>query len=650
MQLKPQFILKKQALLTTTDTDQIYIISAWIKTEAGFETDGGKVEANLQFYESDEPAGNPILVAIDGTDNEWKYWHYPINHSQIKGTKLALEISNQKASKSLLLDDICFAPLVGNFQGNVYDTKYKILTAKLGNHADTLRYVYDNYQRMIATIGPDENVRAFTISYYSRQGNDAFTATDPNSSLRIAARNGGIYDNFHDGQWQDMWDGDANAWKVENEALIHVGTQTDQITLKDSDAYSNYGVRVKVTPPDEVNQPLGISIGEHLRVQWSPSDGWQVNGDKIPSAMKPATDWVLVAIESAVLFYVDGKQLFAGILSQTVSGELSFFTGDRVSYQDIVLFLDPMTSIDYLDGNGRKKQTQLLEGVNCLVNKTVFDEIGRGAVQTKTARYDNTLFGFQSDFVTSFNWESGAMEGSVAQYYSATGEGFSDDGGYPYSHKLFENSPLSRVMERGKPGRDFAIANTDNPDLNHTLRYEYGINGEGDVFGEFKFPANEYLIKSISDPNGVKTYTLKDQAGQILAKKTLIEPTTNEYITLAYEYDDAGRLVTTKPLNYYQPPAGSQPEQWVSTNEYDFLGRLTQSNDPDNKSSRYIYDQAGKPRFMQDANGAAAPKPYILYTNTFQVQIRSKILVVGTMISTMMTTAILLLPTKGLAA
>ncbi|NEN95448.1 MAG: hypothetical protein F6K50_07890 [Moorea sp. SIO3I7] len=614
LRLHPNFTLKKQAYLTLNNTAQTYIISAWIKTETAFETDGGKAQVKLQFYNGDNPVGQPITVPIESTDSVWQYWHHVIDTNKIQGTQLGLEISNQKTSKSFLIDDICFVPLMGGFQGNVYDTKYKIMTAKLGNHADTLRYVYDNYQRMIATIGPDENVRTLTVPYYSRQGNDAFTGTDPNSSLRIAARNGGIYDNFHDGQWQDIWDGDANAWKVENEALVHVGTQTDQITLKNSDAYSNYGVRVQVTPPETVNQPLGISIGSHLTVQWSSSDGWQVNGDKIPSAMKPAGDWVLVAIESAVLFYVDGQQLFAGILDQTVSGALSLFCGDRVSYQDVVVFQDPMTSIDYLDGNGRKKQTQLLEGVNCLVNQAIYDELGRAAVQTKTAQYENTLFAFQSNFVTTFDWETGVMEGDVAQYYSATGGGFSDDGGYPYSRKLFENSPLSRVMERGKPGKDFAIANTDNPALNHTLRYGYGINGEGDVFGEFKFPGNEYLIKTITDPNGVKTYTLKDQAGQILAKKTLIEPETNEYITLAYEYDDAGRLVTTKPPNYYQPPDGSQPEQWVSTNQYDFLGRLTQSYNPDNKSSQYIYDRGGKPRFMQDANGAAAQSPYILYT------------------------------------
>ncbi len=65
-----------------------YIISAWFKTEAGFETDGGKAEVKLQFYNDNNPVGNPIIVSIETTDNEWNYWHYAINSDQIQGTSL----------------------------------------------------------------------------------------------------------------------------------------------------------------------------------------------------------------------------------------------------------------------------------------------------------------------------------------------------------------------------------------------------------------------------------------------------------------------------------------------------------------------------------------------------------------------------------
>ena len=116
----------------------ICIKSAWIKTETAFEIDGGKAQVQLQFYNDNNPVGNPIIVPIESTDNDWKYWHYAINPNQIQGTQLGLEISNQKASKSFLVDDICFVTLMGSFQGNVYEAKYKIVSAQLGQ--DLRRY------------------------------------------------------------------------------------------------------------------------------------------------------------------------------------------------------------------------------------------------------------------------------------------------------------------------------------------------------------------------------------------------------------------------------------------------------------------------------------------------------------------------------
>ncbi len=69
-----------------------------------------------------------------------------------------------KASKSLLLDDICFAPLMGNFQANVYDPKDKIVTAQLGNGDDTLRNLYDSFQRQVGEIGLSETVTGVVMS------------------------------------------------------------------------------------------------------------------------------------------------------------------------------------------------------------------------------------------------------------------------------------------------------------------------------------------------------------------------------------------------------------------------------------------------------------------------------------------------------
>ncbi|MGB2867411.1 MAG: RHS repeat-associated core domain-containing protein [Bacteroidota bacterium] len=46
---------------------------------------------------------------------------------------------------------------------------------------------------------------------------------------------------------------------------------------------------------------------------------------------------------------------------------------------------------------------------------------------------------------------------------------------------------------------------------------------------------------------------------------------------------------------------------------YDFLGRLKQKNNADEGTSKYVYDKAGRLRFMIDSAGAAADPPIVLY-------------------------------------
>ena len=252
LQLKPNFTLNLKTPLTLNNTQQVYLVSAWIKTEAGFEADGCKAEFKLQFYNGNNPVGNPIIVPIQGTNNDWKYLYYAVNPSQIQSTELGIEISNQKAAKSFLINDLCFAPLLGGFQANIYDTKYKLVTAQLGNSGDTSRHFYDSFQRKVAEIGLNETVNAVTISYLNRQDTDGvnyvFPQDKPNSSLSIGAALGGVYANFINGeQWRNDWQStQLNNWQIENNALVHIGNILDDITYQSTASFSNYGVRLSV--------------------------------------------------------------------------------------------------------------------------------------------------------------------------------------------------------------------------------------------------------------------------------------------------------------------------------------------------------------------------------------------------------------------
>jgi RHS repeat-associated protein len=602
LQLKPSLTLNLKTPLSLTNTQQVYLVSAWIKTEAGFETDGGKAEVKLQFYNGNNPVSNPIIIPIEATDNDWKYLHYAIKPSQIQETQLGIEISNQKVSKFFLIDDLCFAPLLSGFQANVYDTKYKLVTAQLGNSGDTSRHFYDSFQRKVAEIGLNETVNALTTSYLNRQDTDSvnyvFPQDKPNSSLSIGATEGGVYANFINGeQWRQDWQSSQlNNWQVENGALVHTGNTSDNITYQSTTSFSNYGVRLSVHASDTPKQPLGICIGNQLTVTWTQNQGWilTINGvsSQVANTGLMAHEWLLVAANNVLLFYADGQQIFAQTVTNNITGALALFTADKVAFSNIVTFKNPQIGITYSDGAGKERQTQALEGSNCLVTETVYDSLGRGVISTKTARFDNTLLGYRQKFVETVNWDSGILTGEVADHYP-------DDQGYPYSRTVYEASPLSRPIQQGIPGKAFAIGNNNT----HIITSEYGTNLQG-FFAEDSYPPHQYLVEKVTDADGTLVYTLKDQLGRTLAKKAgPIEAGSNIYQTTRSIYDAAGNVVKTLLPNHFDPPAGSQSDAWEITMEYDFLGQMISQTNPDSGTTKYIYDRAGRPRFMVDAVG-----------------------------------------------
>lgn len=603
LQLKPQDTLQQLQSLTLSNNNQTYFISAWIKTEAGFETDGGNAKVILQFYNGDNPIGNPIIIAIEGTKNTWQYWHYAVNPSQILGANISIEISNQKTSSSFLIDDICFVPLVCLAQINVYDPNFKVVTAQLNPNGDTIRHLYDSFiLPAVAEIGLCETVSGVAMGYLVRQGTEdesfVFPANAPNSRLGISAMNGGVYANFINGeQWQDDWSStQLESWQVSNNALIHTG-DTSEITFTPTASYTNYGVRLLVYPLKTLQKPLGICIGSQLTITWTPNQGWNltINGKSftVNATGEMPNRWLLVAANETLLFYADGKRIFSQIISGEVSGAFQLFTADNVAFKNIVTFKAPQIGISYTDGASNQRQTQVLEGKNTLVSGTVYDSLARPVISTKTARYENSLLAYRPDFVTNIDWQTGVLTGKIAEYYP-------QDQGYPYSRTVLEASPLGRPIQQGIPGKDFAITG----DNTHIVTSEYGTNIQ-DFFPGYSYPAGQYFVQKGTNANGVETYTLQDQLGNTIAAKAgPIDAKSKVYQNVSSVYDDAGNLVKVLLPNYFALPASSQPEAWVQTMEYDFLGLMTSQTNPDSGTVKYIYDSAGQPRFMQDAMGS----------------------------------------------
>ena len=79
-----------------------------------------------------------------------------------------------------------------------------------------------------------------------------------------------------------------------------------------------------------------------------------------------------------------------------------------------------------------------------------------------------------------------------------------------------------------------------------------------------------------------------------------------------YEYDDAGNLIKIYPPNYFNTPVGEVAEDYVSTMEYDYLGRNIKTTTPDNGTTEAIYNKLGQVVFSRDANAIAGG--YVYYS------------------------------------
>jgi RHS repeat-associated protein len=194
------------------------------------------------------------------------------------------------------------------------------------------------------------------------------------------------------------------------------------------------------------------------------------------------------------------------------------------------------------------------------------------------------------------------MTGEICDYYP-------EDGGYPYSRTKFDSTPLSRIVEIGKPGELYAIKEPGNPTTKVTRKL-YAANSSNPLLD--KLPAGKYLINAAIDPDNMPVLIYKDISGREVA---VIEGDTSNadgnYAITKHYYDGAGNRILTEMPNKSCATVIDNSRFIVKTH-YDFLGKVIKKEIPDAAQPfQYIYNTPGKIRFMLDPNGNE--DSYILY-------------------------------------
>ncbi|MBX7152053.1 hypothetical protein K1X84_10460 [bacterium] len=698
-----------------------YIVSCWVKTQAGFASGQGWIVLHTKHNSDGDHSlypnisGASVVKYIGDTQGQWQYVEIVVDLGKVRqdggissGELLRLRayFANYDPSHYMLIDDIRVSPYESPFSGASYEKTYGSPIGSIGANGESGKSVYDQFQRPFGAIANDSLVSGFSAMYYSRVGHsDAFSNSDPNSSISVSARGRGLMDDFNDTDLNG-WTVSSGSWSATSGMLV---SNSGEITLNNSGP-SEYAVRLKTR---------GTGNG-----------GFKVGSQSFTRSWSKEEDWLIVVTGSSVWFYVNGQRITTG----TATGDFKLTSsGTGTTYDDVFYLKNPSIAMTYIDGSGKTRQSQIWDIDSIIVTQPVYDKLGRAAVASKPAKV-SAGFGYRSGFC-SFDWNTTVMSGEVATYHSG-------DAGYCYTRTIFENSPLSRTIETGLPSATF------NAGSGHTNRVAYGKNVNGDNFRD-DLPVNQYFMQTLTDPNGVigKVITTKDgktvskQSGPITGPggispmtlniefgeltyapnndSAIIKENVNQaaydpsgqfipnfthqvswsctisggryqfsdnppkytnytayftitgstggtivsrqhtgagslsdngtftaqagvtytvsitgnatyswgqaevdyqsvgetafYPTTSYVYDDFGRLTTIYPPNYYNSPTGSGGSSYIVTMQYDFLGRMTQKTTPDAGTTKFMYDKAGRLRFVVDANGDAQSPDNIMY-------------------------------------
>lgn len=591
-------------VLSPANQNRNYIFTCWGQ---GSSKTGHKAGWIIELYNRD------ILVKTLLMDfpasKKWQFCFQTIPFIDWMDKLSVKIIPFNEGEETVYCDNVGFAPFDNPYHAFVYDPLYHHATEEIGPFDAVTRYRYDSFGRMTAHTGNSDNLIKIISPYLSRQTNNSFDISEPNALFSFQPMGETFIDRFHNnGILQDKWVGtNPLHWVSDSGCLIHQGDEMDELRFADPSFTENYVAHIALLNSDEIKGGSGIKVGDDLAITWSESS-WILSDSRNNIERRfnnqnetPGKEWILALSREVVFFWVDGRLLFSYQPEQMVSGALTLLVSGWVEFCNFFIGREPQIAVQYMDGTGKKRQSQSLEGKYVTIVQSIYNTASLLEVSTMPATLpanDHFLLAYRTDAVTHFDWTSGVLEGSIA-------DRLPDAGGYPYSRKLFEHSPLNRVLEIGAPGKDFAITGGKN---DHTVKYTYGKNTEND----FSLPVGQYFKILRRDQNGNTSYSLLDKSGNQVYSVIPMANGKDVITSVAMSYYEMGRVRTERLPNYFNPPAGSKPEDWQRISLFDTRGRLVSFTEANSATSLFIYDQNGALRFSQ--NAVQASKGYLLYT------------------------------------
>ncbi len=388
-------------------------------------------------------------------------------------------------------------------------------------------------------------------------------------------------------------------------------------------------------PTPQCNKPYSNYVNNNLDCNdnsntitflqnWYPDvdiDGYG-NGTPILSCSLPSPNYVPNNLDNCPTIY--GSILGCAVPTNSTSTSTTSFGNDSnyimsihpkiavSNIQQISLDKDVAIEANYFDGLGRP--IQKIQHGQSGTGKDIVTHIEYDAFGRQTKEY---LSYVSNQNTMAYINATTAQSGTVAQYQTLYGDT------NPYSEKLFEASPLNRVIEQAAPGNDWSLNNSTK----HTIRLDYQTNSSNEV-KLFKATAdgtnsntlgyynplltdNGYydpnqLYKTVTknenwipaDGNNNTTEEFKDKEGRLVLKRTygvsmINTIATNTQHNTYYVYDQFGNLTFVIPplVDTIILITPTILEKLCYQYKYDYRNRLVEKKLPAKQWEFVIYDK-----------------------------------------------------------
>lgn len=451
----------------------------------------------------------------------------------------------------------------------------------------------------------------------------------------------GFYETFDSYSIQNNWKLDSPThWRIAPGQLWHESSTTAHRILAEP-SFLNEAARTAFRfyfSFHSTSQP------SHLSINWHKTYTFRIDYNNITTTLMlpngrlisslPFKGELIIMLEKnkAAWLWLDGVLLFDQLLPSSTLNDSSFEIEGKgkVLIEDCLIMNNPLLRIEYFNRFGETVQTIRLENAETAqLTEILYDELGRGAIKTKTSRIkratsNQPLLAYRSGFVTNKNpsraqsvWRTGRLEGEVNDLNPL-------DKGVAYSRTQYAPNPLDEEQVLGLPGQEFSI--------NGAFATKFGRDA-GIALLNILFPPNlgyRHSAKSLS--NGSRTINIYDKQNNEIAIFTRV-PGYNHLLS-TYEYDKENRLIKILPPLYHEKAnTDRKTSSWQAGDahltseekelqkllgtflDYDSRGNLIRKITPDSGIVEYLYNSKSQMRFMVDLDDKTNQTNQIVYFN-----------------------------------